>query len=103
MGAEQAFIHSIPGRASAAGKVQTKWGGRKRSAKTEPWRASVQYACEKQYKANQLRSRWHLMSFLLPRPKGDFGSGKEEAKPSAPVHHTKTPTWTSLCAGCLIR
>ena len=87
-------------------KVQTKWGGLKEvSTKIQPWRASVQYACEKQYHGEPIAEPVALdVTFLLPRPKGDFSTAKgkeDQLKPSAPVHHTKTPDVDKLLRGLL--
>ena len=49
------------------------------SKKLEPWRASVQYACEKQYQGKPIAEPVALdVTFLLPRPKGDFSTAKEK-------------------------
>ena len=87
-------------------KVVSKWGSlREVSAKIQPWRASVQYACEKQYHGQPISDPVELdVTFLLPRPKGDFSTAKgreHEVKPSSPVHHTKTPDLDKLLRGLL--
>ena len=87
-------------------KTVTRYGGlREVSTKIHPWRASVQYACDEQYKGEPITEPVAMdVTFLLPRPKGDFSTakGKEhEVKPSAPVHHTKTPDVDKLLRGLL--
>ena len=87
-------------------KTVTRYGGlREVSTKIQPWRASVQYACDEQYKGEPITEPVAMdVTFLLPRPKGDFSTakGKEhEVKPSAPVHHTKTPDVDKLLRGLL--
>ena len=87
-------------------KTVTRYGAvREVSTKIQPWRASVQYACEKQYHGEPIAEAVELdVTFLLPRPKGDFSTAKgreHEVKPSAPVHHTKTPDLDKLLRGIL--
>ena len=87
-------------------KVQTKWGGMKEvSTKIQPWRASVQYACEQQYKGKPITEPVALeVTFLLPRSKSHFSTAKgkeDQLVPSAPVHHTKTPDLDKLLRGVL--
>lgn len=86
-------------------KVQTKWGGMKEvSAKIHPWRASVQYACAEQYKGEPITEAVVLdVTFILPRAKNHYGTGRNatKLKGSAPRHHTKTPDLDKLLRGCL--
>jgi Holliday junction resolvase RusA-like endonuclease len=39
--------------------------------------------------------------FVFPRPLSDYGTGRNagKLKPSAPLHHTKTPDIDKLCRG----
>ena len=39
--------------------------------------------------------------FVFPRPLSDYGTGRNagKLKPSAPLHHTKTPDINKLCRG----
>ena len=86
-------------------KVQTKWGGLKEvSAKIQPWRASVQYACAEQFKGEPIAEPVVLdVTFILPRAKNHYGTGRNatKLKDSAPRHHTKTPDIDKLLRGVL--
>jgi len=88
--------------ASQGSKVQTKWGAmREVSKKLQPWRASIQYACEQQYKGDPITEPVALdVTFVFPRPKGHFSTAKgkeDQLKASAPVHYTKTPDLDKCC------
>lgn len=86
-------------------KTVTRYGSvREVSTKIQPWRASVQYACDEQYKGAPIAEPVALdVTFVLPRPKGDYGTGRNatKLKPSAPMHHTKTPDLDKLLRGLL--
>ena len=75
------------------------------SKKLEPWRASVQYACAKQYKGDPITGPVALdITFVMPRSKSHFSTakGKEDRLlPSAPLHHTKTPDLDKVLRGLL--
>lgn len=86
-------------------KVQTRWGGLKEvSAKIQPWRASIQYASAEQYKGDPIAEPVALeVTFILPRAKNHYGTGRNanKLKDSAPRHHTKTPDLDKLLRGLL--
>ena len=86
-------------------KQITRWGGLKEvSAKIQPWRASVQYACSEQYKGEPIDHSVALdVTFVLLRPKTHYGTGRNatKLKDSAPRHHTKTPDLDKLLRGVL--
>ena len=86
-------------------KTVTRYGAlREVSTKIQPWRASVQYACDQQYKGQSITDPVEMdVTFILPRPKGDYGTGRNatKLKPSAPTHHTKTPDLDKLLRGLL--
>ena len=86
-------------------KTVTRYGGlREVSTKIQPWRASVQYASEQQYKGKPIDHSVTLdVTFVLPRPKGDYGTGRNatKLKDSAPRHHIKTPDLDKLLRGLL--
>ena len=87
-------------------KVMTRWGGmRESSAKVQPWRASVQYACEQQWRYPVITEAVEMhVTFVLPRAKGHWSSAKSkrgQLLPSAPVHHTKKPDSDKLLRGLL--
>ena len=67
--------------------------------RNKPWRDRVA-AFAINYKPDQLLTdALHLhVDFIMPRPKGHFGTGKNAAKlkPSAPKFHTKRPDATKL-------
>lgn len=86
-------------------KTVSRWGGlREVSAKIQPWRASVQYACSEQYKGEPIAQAVELeVTFVLPRAKNHYGTGRNatKLKDSAPTHHTKTPDLDKLLRGIL--
>lgn len=86
-------------------KTVTRYGSlREVSTKIHPWRASVQYACEKQYHGKPITDPVEMeVTFILPRPKSDYGTGRnaEKLKDSAPRQHTKTPDLDKLLRGIL--
>ena len=97
-------FHGEP--APQGSKQVTRYGGlREVSTKIEPWRASVQYACDKQYKGDPIAEPVALeVTFILPRAKSHFSTAKgkeDQLLPSAPVHHTKTPDLDKLLRGLL--
>lgn len=68
-------------------------------AKNKDWRNSVKYACYDAYKGPQLTGPLNLsITFLMPRPKGHYGSGKNAGvlKANAPIWHTSKPDRTKL-------
>ena len=86
-------------------KVQTRWGGmREVSAKVQPWRASVQYACDQQYQGPVITGPVAMeVTFVLPRAKGHYGTGRnaDKLKPSAPEHCTIGGDIDKLARGLL--
>jgi len=86
-------------------KQITRWGGlREVSAKIHPWRASVQYASAEQYKGEPITEAVKLdVTFVLPRAKNHYGTGRnaKKLKDSAPRNHTKTPDLDKLLRGLL--
>ncbi len=86
-------------------KQVSRWGGlREVSTKIQPWRASIQYACAEQYKGEPISEPVALeVTFVLPRGKNHYGTGRnaEKLKGSAPKHHTKTPDLDKLLRGLL--
>ena len=99
-------LHFLGDPAPQGSKVQTKWGGMKEvSKKIEPWRGSVQYACDKQYKGDPITDPVEMsITFILPRSKSHYrtAKGKEhELLPGAPRHHTKKPDSDKLLRGLL--
>ena len=87
-------------------KVVTKWGGLKEvSKKIQPWRASVQYACDQLYQGPVLTGPVSVeVEFILPRAKSHWSTakGKEhELKPSAPTQCTVGGDLDKLCRGLL--
>lgn len=74
------------------------------SKKLQPWRASIQYACEQQYQGEPIDHAVALdVTFVFPRPKTHYGTGRNatKLKDSAPRHHTKTPDLDKLLRGVL--
>jgi len=62
--------------------------------RTPGWRACVALAARDAYRGEpSTRPIQFAVTFLLPRPKGHYGSGKNAAKlkPSAPRRHTVKP------------
>lgn len=99
-------LHFLGEPAPQGSKQVTRWGGmREVSKKIGPWRASVQYACEKQYKGDPIKGPVALdVTFLLPRSKSHFSKAKgkeDQLVPSAPVHHTNMPDVDKLLRGVL--
>ena len=99
-------LHFLGDPAPQGSKVQTKWGGMKEvSKKIEPWRASVQYACEKQWFYPVITEAVEMkVTFILPRAKGHWSTAKSkpgQLLPSAPVHHTIRPDSDKLLRGLL--
>ena len=86
-------------------KQISRWGSlREVSKKIQPWRASVQYACHEQYKGKPITEAVELeVTFVLPRAKNHYGTGRNltKLKDSAPTHHTKTPDVDKLTRGLL--
>lgn len=67
--------------------------------KSKPWRDSVMAAAMAVHKGELLRGPVGIViTFVFPRPKGHFGSGKNAArlKASAPKRHTVKPDATKL-------
>ena len=96
-------LHFLGEAAPQGSKQISRWGGlREVSTKIQPWRASVQYACEQQYKGEPIAEAVALdVTFILPRAKNHYGTGRNatKLKPSAPTHHTKTPDLDKLLSG----
>lgn len=86
-------------------KQVSRWGSlREVSTKIQPWRASVQYACAEQFKGEPIAEAVELdVTFILPRAKNHYGTGRNatKLKDSAPTHHTKTPDLDKLLRGVL--
>jgi Holliday junction resolvase RusA-like endonuclease len=107
MAAKPNVIHlRFLGEPAPQGSKQiTRWGGlREVSSKIHPWRASVQYASAEQYKGNPIEGPVELnVSFVLPRSKSHYGTGRNatKLKDSAPRHHIKTPDLDKLLRGLL--
>lgn len=67
--------------------------------RNKPWQECVRAAALQAYKGEPLTCALHMaVTFLMPRPKSHFGSGKHAAalKPSAPRYHTQKPDATKL-------
>lgn len=67
--------------------------------KVKTWRNSVRFAAQCAYDGEPLTGAvWLKLTFYLRRPKGHYGTGRNERllKPSAPTHHTQTPDRTKL-------
>ena len=86
-------------------KQISRWGGlREVSKKIQPWRASVQYACAEQFQGDPITEAVAMeVTFILPRAKNHYGTGRNatKLKGSAPTHHTKTPDLDKLLRGVL--
>ena len=87
-------------------KSLTRYGGmREVSKKVQPWRASVQYATDQQYKGPVLTGPVSIeIEFILHRAKSHWSRaiGKEhELLPSAPTHCTVGGDVDKLCRGLL--
>lgn len=87
-------------------KTVTRWGAiREVSKKIQPWRASIQYACQVQYKGPVITGPVSLeVVFVMPRSKGHWSKSIKkngQLLPSAPVEHTKTPDVDKLLRGVL--
>ena len=87
-------------------KTLTRYGGmREVSKKVQPWRASVQYATEQQYKGPVLTGPVSIeIEFILHRAKSHWSRaiGKEhELLPSAPVECTVGGDLDKLVRGLL--
>ena len=87
-------------------KVQTRWGGLKEvSKKIQPWRASVQYACEQQYKGPVITGPVSMeVTFVMPRAKSHWSTAKEkrgQLKDSAPAYCTVGGDIDKLARGLL--
>lgn len=64
------------------------------NAKAAPWKARVALAASQAYRGEPLAGAIHvLFEFVLVRPQGHFGSGKNASnvKPSAPVYPITKP------------
>lgn len=90
-------------------KVKTRHGMRESSARLKPWRGQVALAA-----AEEMHRQGHgtrvldgpvrvHATFILPRPKGHFGTGKNAAKLklSAPVYPTVAPD-VDKCARAIL-
>ena len=98
-------LHFLGDPAPQGSKVQTKWGGMKEvSKKIEPWRASVQYACEKQWFIPSSRSSGDEGYVCSTSSQGPLVYCEETGQllPSA-VHHQLGRIATSYCAVCWTR
>ena len=98
-------LHFLGDPAPQGSKVLSKWGGlREVSKKIQPWRASVQYACAEQFQGDPITEAVAMeVTFILPRAKNHYGTGRNatKLKGSAPAHHTKTPDLDKLLRGVL--
>jgi Holliday junction resolvase RusA-like endonuclease len=66
---------------------------------TANWRAVVAGEARRSYQGDPLTCPLQVtMQFVMPRPKGHFGTGKnrERLKVDAPVYHTSAPDCTKL-------
>ncbi len=97
----------ILGEVSAQGsKTLTRWGSmREASKKLMPWRYSIQYATEQQYKGPLLTGPVEIeVTFLFARPKNHWSQSLakiDQLKPSAPRYHSKTPDVDKCCRALL--
>ena len=85
-------------------KVATRWGGmREASSKIMPWRHTVQYQAEKQYKGKPLTGAVSgSFEFILPRGKSHWSKAKgreHELLPTAPTRHITAPDLDKLIRG----
>jgi len=82
-------------------KTRTRWGGiREDNPRTKPWRAAVASEAALAMDGRPLLVgpvALHAV-FTFPRPKAHYGTGRNAGtvKPSAPMHHTKTPDLDKL-------
>ncbi len=70
--------------------------------KAKAWKMEVAEEAAKQYRAQLIdRPVRCFMTFYLQRPKGHYGTGKNERvlKDSSPLHHTKAPDALKLARG----
>jgi Holliday junction resolvase RusA-like endonuclease len=70
--------------------------------KSRDWKTDVQRAAAEAYNGEPLTGALHLtLRFIVPRPKGHYGSGKNAAnvKTGAPAHPTTKPDATKLVRG----
>lgn len=99
-------LHLLGEPAPQGSKIQTKFGGLKEaSKKIHPWRSSVQYACEKQYKGEVLTCPVRMeVTFVIARAKNHWSSAKgkeDQLLPSAPEHCTVGGDIDKLARGLL--
>ena len=99
-------LHFLGEPAPQGSKVQTKYGGmREVSTKIQPWRASVQYACDEQYKGEVLTCPVRMeVTFVLYRAKNHWSTAKgkeDQLLPSAPEHCTVGGDIDKLARGLL--
>ena len=99
-------LHFLGQPAPQGSKVLTKWGGmREVSAKVQPWRASVQYACAEQYKGPVITEPVAVeITFVRPRAKNHWSTAKgkeDQLLPSAPQHCTVGGDLDKLTRGLL--
>ena len=92
--------------ASQGSKTLTRWGSmRESSKKLHPWRHSIQYACDQQYKGPLLTGPVEIeVKFLFARAKNHWSTAKgkqDQLLPSAPLHHSITPDVDKCCRALL--
>lgn len=92
----EAIVLRVLGKPAPQGsKVQSRWGGmRESSPNVMPFRNSVIYAADQQYKGEPLTCAVHLEAeFIFIRPQSHMSKAKgreHELLPSAPIHCTSS-------------
>lgn len=96
-------VHGIPrpggGKIAGFNKRTGKMFVRPDNPRTAPWRQDVAGAAAQQYSGPLLTGPVLMVySFLFPRPKSHYGTGKnaDVLKPSAPRFHTTKPDLTKI-------
>ena len=87
-------------------KTVSRFGGvREASAKLMPWRHTVQYQADQQYKGQPLTGAVTAsFEFIMPRAKSHYSKAKgreHELLPSAPDRHISTPDLDKLIRGLM--
>ena len=88
-------LHFLGDPAPQGSKVQTKYGGmREVSTKIQPWRASVQYACDEQYKGEVLTCPVRMeVTFVLYRAKKPLEHRQGERRSAAAISTRALHRW----------
>lgn len=102
---KQFFVQGLPATQGSKRPLRNQYTGKivcvDSCKRLKPWRQDVREAAlchvERGEALHEGPVHLHLV-FYLPRPKGDYGSGKNAGilKGSAPRHHLKKPDLTKL-------